>query len=388
MNDYGKDLSLHHKRVYAAFNGEIPDRVPICEQAFASSVASRFLDHDAYTGSTDIHYFEACAWLEGDACHREFVDKLFEDTAALHKYFDYDIFFVPWRKADRPTKRLSETRILYGDPDGDDWEVYEYDPNSRTFGMVEAAQKENTYEEVKEIIARVIENAGRTEYVPEMDPFVKRALNEYGDEYVVSGDACMAIPMKTGWLEATVLDPGLIEEYLDLQADGLLKYLEVQHKAGIRLINGGGDFAFNSGPVYSPAFFIKRVYPRWKRIFDFCRKNEMFYIFRSDGNLWPVADYLFGSGNAHAYYECDYDAGMMFADLRKKYEDLVLMGNVSCNLLATGNPDGISKIVEECIEAAYPRVVIGSSNSILHGTPPENVIAMYETANSFSTGKI
>ena len=64
------------------------------------------------------------------------------------------------------------------------------------------------------------------------------------------------------------------------------------------------------------------------------------------------------------------------------------MGNVSCNLLATGNPDGISKIVEECIEAAYPRVVIGSSNSILHGTPPENVIAMYETANNFSTGKM
>lgn len=382
MNDENGQ-SVHHKRVFAAFNGKVHDRIPICEQAFASSVAGKFLGYEAYTGSTDIHYFEACAWLEGESCHQEFVEKVYADTLALHRYFDFDILFMPWRKAARPSRRVSETRILYGDPDGDDWELCEYDPESRTYGRIAWARKENTYEDVCEIIRNMLKDAGKMEYAPRIHPFIKRALDEYGHEFVVSGDACMMIPMEPGWLEATVLDPALIEAYLDLQVEGLLKYLEAQHKGGIRLVNGGGDFAFNSGPMYSPAFFIKSVYPRWKRLFDFCREKGMFYVFRSDGNLWSVADYLFGDGNAHAYYECDYDAGMRFADLRARYPEVVLFGNVSCDLLVTGTPQEVSEVVVECIEGAFPRVVIGSSNSVLHGSPIENVIAMYETVKNY-----
>ena len=42
----------------------------------------------------------------------------------------------------------------------------------------------------------------------------------------------------------------------------------------------------------------------------------MAYVMRSDGNLWPVARSLFGVARPQAYYECDYDAGMRFAELR------------------------------------------------------------------------
>lgn len=374
-------VSSHHARVRAAFAGAASDRVAICEQAFASSVASQIFGREMLTGSTDLHYFESCAWLDGERAHEEFVEKLYDDCLALHRRFDFDILYLPWRLTTRPTKRVGEHRILYGDPDGNDWSIAQFDPRSRTYGEVESGRAEPTFEEVADSIRAVL--AKPRSPAGEVDPLLRRAVREQGAEFVVAGHGGMGIPMTTGWLEATVLDPGLLADYLDVVVENQLAHLEAQHEAGIWFINGGGDFAFNSGPVYSPKFFHDVMAPRWKRIFDFCRDRGMVYVMRSDGNLWPVADDLFGWANPHAYYECDYDAGMRFADLRARFPLLTLIGNVSCRLLATGTPGEIRQRTLECIEAAAPRVIVSSSNSILHGTPPENVFALHDTARQY-----
>lgn len=376
--------SLHHRRVRAAFEGATADRVAICEQAFASTVASRILGREMITGSTDVHYFEGCAWLDGERAHEEFVEKLYEDCIALHRFFDFDILFLPWRNQTRPTKRVGEHRLLYGNPDGDDWWIGQFDPASRTFGEVQSGKPQPTFEEVETLIRATIENAPQHASRPAVDPLLLRAMREHGEEFVIAGSSGMGVPMTAGWLEATVLDPGLLAAYFDIVVEQQLTHLDAQHKAGIWLINGGGDFAFHSGPVYSPKFFHEVMAPRWKRLFDFCRANDMVYVMRSDGNLWPVADDLFGWAKPHAYYEVDYDAGMHFPELRKQFPNLTLIGNVSCRLLATGAPEKIKQRTVECIEAAAPRVIAASSNSILHGTPPENVFALYETAKNLS----
>lgn len=122
--------------------------------------------------------------------------------------------------------------------------------------------------------------------------------------------------------------------------------------------------------------------PRWTRVFVACRYVGLFYVLRSDGDLWPVADDLFGPAGPHAYGEVDYDAGMHFDRLREQFPELVLMGNVSCDLLRRGSPDAARRRVRECVAAAWPRVVVCSANSVLHGTPPDNVYALYDTARN------
>lgn len=84
-----------HRCVRAAFEGAIADRVAICEQAFASTVARRILGREMVTGSTDVHYYEGCAWIEGEKAHEEFVEKLYADCIALHRFFDFDVLFLP-----------------------------------------------------------------------------------------------------------------------------------------------------------------------------------------------------------------------------------------------------------------------------------------------------
>ncbi|MCC7518044.1 MAG: hypothetical protein IT578_02540 [Verrucomicrobiae bacterium] len=374
----------HHLRVRAAFDGTRADRIAVCEQAFASSVASRILGREMITGSTDVHYYEACAWLEGEEAHEEFIERLYRDCVALHRHFDFDILFLPWRHAERPSKRVGEYQILYGDAEGADWSIRQFDPGSRTFGVVNSGRPELTSEEVMTFMREFIARPRPPGCCVTADPLLLRAAREHGREFVVAGVTGMAVPMAAGWLEATLLAPGLVGEYLDVAIENLLGQLDAQRTAGIWLVNGGGDFAFNSGPVYSPKFFREVMAPRWKRVFDHCRSRGMAYIFRSDGNLWPVAEDLFDWAKPDAYYEVDHDAGMHFSELRRRFPGLTLIGNVSCGLLATGKPEEIRQQTIECIKAAAPRMIAASSNAILHGTPPENVEALFDTAKAYS----
>lgn len=377
------NTSIHHERVRAAFEGRKADRPAICEQAFASSVASKMLGRDVFTGSTDLHYAEARAWMAGEQSHDEFVLQLHADIKDLHRFFDYDIYFVPWRLIEKPTRQLDEYRFLYGDPDGDQWSILQFDPESRTFGKTTSGRPDPSGDEICAHIRAVLRAPPPHQNALRKFQLLEWALRDCADEFVVAGDACMMIPMQAGWLEATALEPELIADYLDWQLEGMLKDIQAQARAGIWLINGGGDFASNNGPIYSPRFFHNVMAPRWKRIFDACRRLGVYYIFRSDGNLWPVADDLFGRARPDAFYECDYDAGMRFPELRARFADLTLIGNVSCDLLRTGTALEVQRRAEECLRTAYPRVIISSSNAILHGTPPENVRALYDTAKKY-----
>ncbi|MFH1477508.1 MAG: uroporphyrinogen decarboxylase family protein [Verrucomicrobiota bacterium] len=384
MSRYEQEMpSAHHRRIRAVFSGQWPDQIPICEQAFASSVAGAILGRSVHVGSTELHYEEARAWLKGESAHADFVEQVYQDTIALHRYFDFDIFCLPWRMDARPVRQVDEYTFLYGNPDGD-WSLYQFDQASRTYGLVKSSQSWESCEEVCAYIRRTLKEASSAPPAPPVcGPFLERAQREMGNEFVVAGGVGMAVPMKTGWLEATVLEPDLIGEWLDLDIQNTLAHLEAQKRAGIILLNGGGDFAFNTGPIYSPVFFKEVMAPRWKKIFDKCRELGLYYIMRSDGNLWPVADAMFGWAKPHAYYECDYDAGMRFKELRARFPELVLMGNVSCDLMIHGTPQQIRERITECIQAAAPRVVAATANSILHGTPPENVLALYDAARSY-----
>jgi len=374
--------SLHHARVQAVFAGRWPDRVPICEQAFASSAASALLGREILTGGPELHYREALAGARGETAYQEFIEQVYEDSWTLTRHLDLDIWFWPWLSGRRPTRQIDERTFLYGDEAAGDWSIWQYGPESGTFGEVKSAQPPPSFEDVEALMRRALAKRPAS-FRGAVGPMLERALAEHGDEFPIAGNSFMVVPMQPGWLEATVLAPDLLADYLDLAVEEQLASLDAQQRAGIYFINGGGDFAFKSGPIYSPDFFDRVMAPRWQRLFDRCRELGVHYVMRSDGNLWPVAESLFGRARPQAYYEVDGDAGMRFADLRRAFPELVLVGNVSCALLHEGTPEQVRAAARECIAAAGPRVILASANAILHGTPPENVRALYESAKTY-----
>lgn len=374
--------SLHHQRVEAAFCGHRADRIAICEQAFASSVASELLGRTMHTGSTELHFHEALARLAGASAYEDFLKRVYDDTLALHRELDWDICFCPWRNEAAPSRQLDEFTILYGNQDGDDWEVWRLSPHSRTYGRIDAGRPPMECDELCKHLREQVRMGWEKATPMWIDRLVVRAAREVGAEFVVAAATGMAVPLEPGWLEATVIEPELLGEYFDMHVQRMLAELDTWHRHGVRLISFGGDFAFNSGPVYSPKFFETIMAPRWKRLYDRCRELGMWCIQRSDGNLWLVAQSLFGWAKPHAYYECDYDAGMRFGELREAFPDLVLIGNVSSDLLVRGTAEEVRQRALECIDAAAPRVVLSSANAVLPSTPVQNILAMYDAART------
>ena len=73
---------------------------------------------------------------------------------------------------------------------------------------------------------------------------------------------------------------------------------------------------------------------------------------------------------------------MRIPDLQERYAELTCWGNVSTRLLRDGTPEQVRQAAGEIVEKCRRRgrLVLGSSNTVLPGTPPENYRALLEAA--------
>ena len=369
----------------AAFHGGATEGVPVYEQAFASDVASKILGREAFTGSTMLHYQEAVWAVRGPGAYEEFYERMVRDVAELHRTLGFGAIAEPWL-CGRPVRQVGEYDFLYGDPDGY-WVIRRYDPAAHTFGVVKYSHPP-VWRGEDEIRAAVKGMWRAAEAWAEPDgpargfeEHVQRWLAVAGDDFELLGrGAGLSVPLDEKWLTACALVPELVGEYLDAQVEIGRRQMEIQAKLGLRIVWGGGDLADNNGPTYGPHFFRQVVMPRYKALCEHAEELGMKYLFRSDGNLWPIADDLFVTAGVHGYGEIDYDAGMRIPQLQERYPHLTCWGNVSCRTLRNGTPQQVRAMAEEIVQACARRgrLILGSSNTVLPGTPPENYFALLE----------
>jgi len=183
------------------------------------------------------------------------------------------------------------------------------------------------------------------------------------------------------WFEALMLRPDLVARYLDIQVEQARRNVEFLVPFGFRYFFGGLDFASNEGPMYSPKVFHDLLLPRLKEVSDVCHRYGADHLFASDGNLWPVADDLFGRSGVDGYYEVDRRAGMDLRRLRERFPDLTLIGNISSHTVHLGTKEEVIAEAFSCLEEAKRSggIIVGTSNYFVPGTPVDNVIALLET---------
>jgi len=177
----------------------------------------------------------------------------------------------------------------------------------------------------------------------------------------------------------------IVERLFDVQAERALRQLVPQAEMGLRLLAGGGDFASNQGPFYSPTFFREAMLPRLQRVTEAYHKLDCYLLYASDGNLWPVADDLFGASGIDGYYEIDDRAGMDLRKLRERFPKLTLMGGLNSYTLHRGSREDVIAETRAAMEAAREcdSILVGCSNQIVAGTPRENMEAMQETIDRY-----
>ncbi len=374
---------LPKDRVAAVFEHRPTDKVPIYQAGFSSRVASAVLGREAYVGGGIQQYREARALWEGDDAHQEYLERSRRDAFDLVRVLDLDLVRPSyWRMPTRPAQRIDEHTFLYGDPEGT-WHVMQFSPETELYQTLDRSPAP---EPTAEDLARAVEafEAGTEGYRPGPDGFpdLQAAIEEFGEGRAVPGAGVgVCVPRERVWLEAVALSPGLVGRYVMAQARRAERVVPVMEAMGLRYLMGGGDFASRNGPLYSPRAFGALMLPALRVVSDACHSHGCYHMFASDGDLWPVAEDLFGASGVDCFYEIDRRAGMDLRRLRERYPHLTLLGGIASETLHVGTREEVVKETLSALETAQElgSCIIGCSNQIVAPTPPANVEAMMET---------
>jgi hypothetical protein len=374
------------ERVTAAFEGRPADKVPVHHIGTCSQVASALLGREAYVGGGIQQWREAVAWWQGEDAHAEFVERSFQDAMAFARVCENDIVRPSyWRYNVKPTKRLDENTFLYEYGEEAHWRVLRYDPPSEQCALFSHLPgKPLTFEDIAADLEA--QEKAIADYRPHARSyeFEIRAQKLLGDQYAVRvGAAGIGLPLDdhATWFEALILRPDLVARHLDLQVEQARRTVAFLASLGFQYFFGGGDFASNHGPMYSPRHFRELVVPRLRQVSEICHQHGGYHLFASDGDLWPVAGDLFGEAGVDGFYEVDRRAGMDLRKLHDRFPGLTTIGNISSHTLHLGAREEVVRETEEAIGESkrFSKTIVGVSNYLVPGTPIGNVMAMLET---------
>jgi hypothetical protein len=368
------------ERVLATFEGHPTDRVPIYCAGVSGRIASHVLGRDAFVGHGKQRYRESLALWQGEDAHAEFLERTQRDIFELNEALDVDLVRPAyWRYPYRPTRRIDEYTFFYGQEDGD-WWVMRYDPDTELFQEMEHNPRpELTIEDIERIVIAGEESVDHYRPTKESFPELVAAVAYFGERRAVPGTgAGIAVPRERPWLEAMALRPDLIRRHMIAAARRNAKNPPIMRAIGTPLIFGGGDFAGKNGPIYSPRAFHEIMLPALQIVSEACHAHGCYHLFASDGNLWPVAEDLFGASGVDGFYEIDRRAGMDLRRLRDEYPHLKLLGGISSETLHLGTVEDVIAETRSALEVAQEvgQIIVGVSNQVVALTPPENFDAM------------
>ena len=375
-----------YARCLATLEGRVLDRVPAYTPTIACDVASKILGRPVHTGSPSLWYAEARAWIAGQEAHAEFEHRYKEDLLELHRALGMEVFRYGWRRNIKPVAQLDEHTFLYGDPDGVH-QIWRWDSEVMNFITVKdttpplrpedwpelARQRQK---EVDAAVQNARENAGLAE---------AQLQARLGEEMmVIAGGGGLSLGVDEPSLMAAALEPQAVGDILDCQLEIALAQMEAIARRGIKVVLGGGDMADKNGPLYSPQMFRRLMLPRLKKLAERCRELGLHYVWRTDGKIWLVSDMIFLEAGFPGYGEVDYEATMELSKIRQRYPTLIVWANASGDLIRRGSHKEVYAHCLSILKASEGRGYFhGCSNTVLPGTPPENVWAMMQARDDY-----
>ena len=373
------------ERVLATFAGQTTDHVPVHHIGTCSEVASALLGREAYVGGGIQQWREVTALWEGEDAHEEFVERSFRDAIEIARVLGNDVIRPSyWRYNRKPTEKIDSNTFLFGEGPEEDWTVLRFDPPSEQCHIFRYhPEAKQTFEDIEAQISASETATEDYEPTEARYDFELRAMEMLGEDYLIRvGAGGCGIPTRNTdiWFEAMLLRPDLVARHLDVQVERARRDMPFLSERGFRLFWGGSDFASYEGPMYSPKVFDELMLPRVTKIAEIAEACNGYYLFASDGNLWPVAGSLFGASGVHGYFEIDRRAGMDLRRLRREFPDLVLVGNINSHTMHLGSRDEVVEETLSCLDEARRSggIIVGISNYFVPGTPGENVQAMLE----------
>jgi hypothetical protein len=399
------------ERIRRAFAHQEPDRVPLFEMAFASGLASQILGRQVHIPSSGGSSYQRflLAYRDGPEAVAEAARQAGRDAIELYDQLGIDMIRV------RPTDFLTPLDFGYGNfgvnfifdvaikdlslnrwritgPDGW-WSEHVYEPTTDSFFEVDHTIRQTGMDGFRRYVAFL-----ETQRI-ELNPFVMAGLEglraaieaaRVAGIFVLGwGDIAYpgASPYLPLFLEAMILEPELVERYMQVTHKGALAMVKAELDLGVDGLIGGNDWCFKTGPMFSPRHFRRFFVPYLRQIANLCHDRSVIYIKHLDGNTLPLLVDLINGVNIDGYHPVEGAAGMDIIELKRQYGDrITLLGNLDCGeLLANGSVEQITAEVIRIIQNVSPGGghVFSSSNMIHQRIPLKNLYAMLDAVKKY-----
>jgi uroporphyrinogen decarboxylase len=194
-------------------------------------------------------------------------------------------------------------------------------------------------------------------------------------------------------LVKTATEPDLVRAMVAYITDFLEEWYEGIGEAGqgyVDILAFGDDFAGQTGMLLSPRKWREYFKDSWARLFAVAHKYGMKAHLHSCGGIRPIIPDLIDAGLDVLEVVQIRAKGMDPRELKREFgADLTFYGTVDVqDVLPNYTPENVRREVRRLIDVFGPggRYVLTSSHLLWPDVPPENVIAMYDEANSYVPG--
>jgi uroporphyrinogen decarboxylase len=211
---------------------------------------------------------------------------------------------------------------------------------------------------------------------------MKEAVGDRALVFSFNGEGVFWMPPGDQIMDFTVMlfeRPDDMRQQAQAKCQAAQELARQQVDAGVDFIVMNSDFGYNTGPFISPAHFQEFVTPYMTEIIGQIHDLGTPVFLHSDGDLRLLLEQLHSTG-VDGYQSVDPQAHMDIKDVREKYPDWLLMGNVACNLLQDTDAEKIREAVRYGMKygGVGKKYIFSTSNCIFAGMPPESYRIMLD----------
>ena len=197
----------------------------------------------------------------------------------------------------------------------------------------------------------------------------------------------------TEWMITLATEPdyvhSLLEKLVDIWLENLQRFVEAVGES-VQILQFNDDFGTQNSTFISPTMFRELIMPHYKRGLDWVHENtQMKVLLHSDGAIYPLLESLIEMGVDILNPVQTSADGMDARRLKDEFGDRLVFwgGSLDCQkTLPFGTSEEVAREVEEHVRIFSPGggYVFAPVHNIQAGVPPENVIAIFDTALSVS----
>lgn len=189
-----------------------------------------------------------------------------------------------------------------------------------------------------------------------------------------------------GWelfMMAATLEPERYSLLLDAFTSITLRYFTAAARLeDLRAVQAHDDLCITRGPVFSPDWYRKHVFPRYPKVLAPVMEKGVKVIYRGDGNIGEFVDDLAAAGFDGFFVRSETDLG---AVARKYGSSKVIIGNINTTILTLKGKREIEEDVRRCVKQAgdCPGYFFHIAGGIPVNVPVDNIFYVFEAMKKY-----